>query len=77
MGWIKNALFKKISKRQEEKKSENVAVDGIDNLADAHVKGSSGDYMETGIPKLQGQHGHVQLEPFGDRTTHYFNSSRG
>lgn len=63
-------LFEEIGKRQEEKESKNVSVDRENNLANAHVKGSSGNHMETSIAKLQGQHGYVELKPFRDRTPH-------
>ena len=63
-------FMKWTGKRNEQEKSDNVAVDWENKFANAHVKGSSWDNMEAGIAKLQGQHGRMQLKPFGDGAPH-------
>jgi len=69
-GGSSNQLFQEVGKRKEQEKSNNVAVDWENKFANAHVKGSSGDHMEAGVAKLQGQHGRMQLNPFRNGAPH-------
>jgi hypothetical protein len=39
---------------------DEVAVDGEDELADAHVERQPRHHVEAGVPELQRQHRHVQ-----------------
>ena len=63
-------LLQKISKGKEQKQSNDVPIDWEHQFANAHVKSSPGDNMETSITKLQDQHGQVKLNPLRHRTQH-------
>jgi len=67
---VKYILLKKIGEGNKEDECNNVPINREDKLAYPHVKGSSRDDMEPGVPKLQRQHGAMQLELFGYRTPH-------
>lgn len=63
-------LLQEIGEGKEKEKSDNIAINGENDFAYAHIKGSSGDNVEACIAKLQGQHGQVQLHSFRHRTPH-------
>jgi hypothetical protein len=69
-------LLQKISKGKEQKQSNDVPIDWEHQFANAHVKSSPGDNMETSITKLQGQHSPMQLESFRYRAPHSICGSR-
>jgi len=53
-------LLEEVGERGEEAERDEVAVDGEDELADAHVERQPGHHVEAGVPELQRQHRHVQ-----------------
>lgn len=65
-----NALLKKVSEGGEQEERDDVPVDDEHYLADAHVERGPRDHVEPGVAELQGQHGHVQLEPLRHRAPH-------